>query len=44
MELDQEPQQPELELEQASGQLIVRHRMSQVRKHMQANLFLRLSP
>lgn len=33
MELDQE-QQPELELEQASGQLMVKHTLSQVRKDM----------
>lgn len=38
MELDQ--QQPELELELASGQLIVKHRLSQVRKQIKANVIM----
>lgn len=38
MELDQ--QQPELELELASGQLIVKHRLSQVRKQIKANVIV----
>lgn len=40
MELDRERQQPE----QASGQLIVKHRLSQVRKRMQANIIMQPSP
>ena len=43
-ELDQ-GQQPGLELEQASGQLVVKHRRFQVRKHMKAGEYaLTLQP
>lgn len=40
MELDQE-QQPELELAQAFVQLMDKHRLSQVRKHMQTSVTLK---
>ena len=49
MELDwewhqqQQQQQPELESERASVQLIVKHRLSQVRKDMKANVIVQPS-